>query len=314
MSMIHILLFFWILSAVFVVKERKIVRLIIYLGIFASISAGGFLLLGSPDVAMAGVILGVFYTIIFIVCFEKYYDLAYSPETAPAAMPTAKKKSVIKSFIAPACFIVFLIVLFINFMPTAPYNDYLRNLYITMFKHDFGGENAVTAIYLGYRMFDTLLEALVLLVSILAVIHLSWHKDITAEEVKQSDVSKSEIAVVTIRFICPVLILVSIYLILNGHISPGGGFHGGVVAASFFVCRYMIYQIYDIRVDKIVTLEKLIYTAIVLVAIFFVFMTVEVYLPVYQTMYLMLMNLLIGLKVACGFLIIFYRFIALERS
>ncbi|MCL1991537.1 MAG: hypothetical protein FWG66_01125, partial [Spirochaetes bacterium] len=234
--------------------------------------------------------------------------------SSAAAVSPAEKKPSFGSIIAPLAFCLFLVALIIYFMPTAPYDVHLRNMYISLFMIDLGGENAVTAIYLGYRMFDTLLEALVLLVSILAVIHLSWHKDLVVQTGELSEFRSSEIAVVTIRAICPIIILVSIYLVLNGHISPGGGFHGGVVAASFFVCRYMIYQIHDIRIDKLVSLEKLIYTAIVLVAIFFIFMTVDIPLPISMVTYMMIMNSLIGLKVACGFLIIFYRFIVLERS
>lgn len=36
---------------------------------------------------------------------------------------------------------------------------------------DTGAQNAVAAIYLDYRVFDTLLESLLLLISIVAVIH-----------------------------------------------------------------------------------------------------------------------------------------------
>ena len=307
MVMTPILLCFWLASAVFIIKERKVVRLIIYLGIFASVSAGCFLLLGAPDVAMAEIVIGVFSTILFVVCFEKYYDTADSPALT-------RRASAIKPYIPLLCFTGLLIFLFIKFIPDTVSNDYLKNLYLSMFQYDIGGENAVTAIYLGYRMYDTMLEALMLLVSIMAVIHLSWHKDLSAPCGKQSDIRSSQIAVVTIRLICPLIILFSIYLIMNGHISPGGGFHGGVVAASFFVCRYMIHEIYDIRIEKIITLEKLVYTGIVLLAMFFVFLSLDFYFPVPRILYLLIMNLLIGIKVACGFLVIFYRFVALERS
>lgn len=306
MNMISLLLFFWFASAVFVIKERKIIRLIIYLGIFAAISAGSFLLLGAPDVAMAAVILGSFSTIIFIVCFEKYYDLAYSP--------VAEKTTVFKSYAAPVCFTAALAGLFFWFMPGDPFNDYLKNLYLSMFKEEVGGENAVAAILLVYRMFDTLLEALVLLVCILAMMHLSWFKGMESKQGTFCEIRSSQIAVNTIRFICPIIILVSVYLILNGHISPGGGFHGGVVAASFFVCRYMMHEIYDIHIIRVVTVEKLAFVGIVLLPVFFIFLSAEIYFPMPSLMYVVIMNLLVGLKVACGFLIIFYRFIALERS
>lgn len=39
---------------------------------------------------------------------------------------------------------------------------------------DTQAQNAVTAVYLNYRLWDTLFESLVLLISALAVISLSW--------------------------------------------------------------------------------------------------------------------------------------------
>ncbi len=42
---------------------------------------------------------------------------------------------------------------------------------------DTAAGNAVTAIYLNYRFWDTLFEALILLISALAVISLSWSTD-----------------------------------------------------------------------------------------------------------------------------------------
>ena len=40
-----------------------------------------------------------------------------------------------------------------------------------------GAENAVTAVYLNYRLWDTLFEAMLLLLSALAVISFSWSMD-----------------------------------------------------------------------------------------------------------------------------------------
>ena len=304
--MIQIILFFWIVSAFFIIREQKVVRMIIHLGIFTLISSACFLLFAAPDVAMAEAVICAFSTIIFIVSFEKYYSFA--------DLSVAVKKS--GGLIRKILSLVFVILLFAIFMLLVPDHNAGSNLkdqYISMFSSDIGGENAVTAIYLGYRMYDTLFEALMLLVSVIAVVHLSQHKE---ENIvlsgKRKDINRSEIAVFTVRIICPILVLFGIYLIINGHISPGGGFQGGVVLASFFMCRYMIYAIYDIPINKAVLLEKLIYLGVILLTVFFIFLGAVIFLEIPKTVYLIAMNMLIGMKVACGFLIIFYRFIAFE--
>ena len=41
-------------------------------------------------------------------------------------------------------------------------------------------------------------------------------------------------------FMFPLIIIFGVYMILNGHLSPGGGFQGGTILASVFICRYLI--------------------------------------------------------------------------
>jgi len=304
--MIPIFLFFWVVSAALLIWERRVVRLIIILGIYSLITAVCFFLLAAPDVAMAEAVVSAFSTILFIVCFEKYYsNVAPSKEFHPHIRMAGK--------LIPFIFTILLAALFLWLMPEQTPVTYLKDMYITSFSGDIGGENAVTAIYLGYRMYDTVFEALMLLICIVAVVHLSRHEDNVAKEATPHVVSDSNIVGVTIRVICPVLLLVSVYLVANGHISPGGGFHAGVVAAALFVCRYMIYGITDMRINKVIVMEKLVYLGIFVFTIYFIFIGAINYLPIPKYIYLTGINLLLGIKVACGFFIVFYRFIAFER-
>lgn len=52
--------------------------------------------------------------------------------------------------------------------------------------YDTSAQNAVTAVYLNYRLFDTIFESLVLLISVLAVISLSWSSE-KAEKEKRNE-------------------------------------------------------------------------------------------------------------------------------
>ena len=54
-------------------------------------------------------------------------------------------------------------------IPTAHYEQH----YVT----DTGATNIVAGIYLNYRVFDSLLETLMLLVSVAAVVALSWRRE-----------------------------------------------------------------------------------------------------------------------------------------
>jgi len=315
MNLNPIFIFFWIISAILIVMERRLVRLLVYMGVFSLLSAGCMLLFAAPDVAMAQAVVSGFSTILFIITFEQYYGEKdhFFPRSNARKGTGARRPFSIRDTVFPLCFTLFLAVLFIRFIPLDAPNTYLKMEYLSRFHQDIGGENAVTAIYMGYRMYDTMFEALTLLVSVVAVVHLSWYKDLSVPRGKPSATRNSDIAFVTIRILSPLLILFAIYMVMNGHISPGGGFQGGVIAASFFVCRYMIYDVYDIRIDRVVTMEKFIFSGIAVLGMFSILLSVGAFFPIPKTFYLVLMNLLIGIKVSCGFFIIFYRFVALER-
>lgn len=53
----------------------------------------------------------------------------------------------------------------------------LVEYYLKNFQEETFAQNAVAAIYLNYRMFDSIFETLILLVSVTAVINFSWRQD-----------------------------------------------------------------------------------------------------------------------------------------
>ena len=306
----------WIASAILILFEQRIVRMILYFSVFSLFSAVVFLLLGAPDVAMAEAAIASFVTIFFLSCFEKYSHFD-NTEPAFSGFSAASARRWLKKSILPFGFVCVLAVLFFLSVPTDTPNTYLKYQYTTRFYTDVGGINAVTAIYLGYRVYDTLFEALILLVGVLAVAHMSYHSEEHVDDGKHSNIERYKVAVIPIKIIAPLLLVFGIYLTANGAFSPGGGFQGGVIIASFFVCRYMIYDLYDIPVEAIAIGKKIVFIALVASAAFVVFLGATLHLPMaqqpfIQTIYLVLMNLLIGTKVACGFIVLFYRYIAIE--
>ena len=51
----------------------------------------------------------------------------------------------------------------------------------------------------------------------------------------------------TTRFMLPLLLLFSIFLLIRGHNEPGGGFRGGLVAASAFVLNAFAFGVPAVR-------------------------------------------------------------------
>jgi len=95
-----------------------------------------------------------------------------------------------------------------------------------------GSANVVTAIVVQYRGLDTLGEVTVLFVSALGVAILaSGFKDNVFRNMFAQD-DGGFVLQYGGRFLMPFIVLVGVYIIAHGHLSPGGGFPGGVLIAT----------------------------------------------------------------------------------
>lgn len=110
----------------------------------------------------------------------------------------------------------------------------------------------------------------------------------------------------------PVILVFGLYIVVNGHVSPGGGFQGGALIMAIYICKYIINPMDTIALLRLQSLEKIILILIFAFALGFLATMANMSFPILNVPYLILMNLLIGIKVACGMTIIFYRFILYE--
>lgn len=194
----------------------------------------------------------------------------------------------------------------------------LMDFFTTDFYAETGAKNAVAGIYLNYRMFDTLFEALMLMVSVMEVINVSWANKHAEVYRFEPDVlnrkNNSEIIIRMMGIVYPFVVLIGLYVILNGHVSPGGGFQGGTILATALITRYLVYPNFDINLEIIEVIEKIIFVFILLVPVTYVFMDIIPTNDFLNETYMVIMNSLIGFKVFCGLSIIFYRFVFFEGA
>ncbi len=110
--------------------------------------------------------------------------------------------------------------------------------YVENGMEETGAVNAVTGMILDYRAFDTLGESFVLFTATCAVLILmredkserTLRKDEKSE--KLCRLSDDTIVRVTCKTIIPIIMLFGVYILLNGHLSPGGGFAGGAIIGA----------------------------------------------------------------------------------
>ncbi len=116
-------------------------------------------------------------------------------------------------------------------VPEAP--GALASSYLSDAPGDFGAANVVTAIVVSYRGFDTLGEVAVLFAATAGVGALLTRKRLglgAAES--EPKPAATEILVTATGLLTGLLVMFGVYIFLHGHLTPGGGFQGGVVIAT----------------------------------------------------------------------------------
>ena len=111
-------------------------------------------------------------------------------------------------------------------------------VYVTRAPEEIGAQNLVTAVIVTLRGLDTLGEVAVLFIAATAVGFLM--SDSGKELHRRTDQSApergpSEILETGSALLYPLLLLFGVYVFVHGHLTPGGGFQGGVIMASGLV-------------------------------------------------------------------------------
>lgn len=120
--------------------------------------------------------------------------------------------------------------------PDNPAHNEVVDKYIEDGLQDTGAVNVVTGMILDYRAFDTFGESNVLFIATCTVLILMRNDKKKPEDHDHSDrhwEPKSDAILQKVTFILfPIIAIYGIYVVLNGHLSPGGGFSGGAIIGA----------------------------------------------------------------------------------
>ena len=126
---------------------------------------------------------------------------------------------------------------------TAPTVNEVAQRYVEQGTQETGAVNTVAGMILDYRAFDTLGESFVLFTAMCAVTIL-LNRSGKRRWLLQPDVvdyASDPIVAPMSRFLIPVILVFGIYILLNGHLSPGGGFSGGAILAAGLMLFAMVW-------------------------------------------------------------------------
>ena len=137
--------------------------------------------------------------------------------------------------------------------------------------------NMVTAVLADYRGFDTMLETVVVFIAGLAVVSIlrGGPQRRTRDREFVVDFEPDLIVTNTVRLIVPVIQIFAFYVLAHGHVSPGGGFQGGVAMGASFILVALAWDLKTAlsrfsleRCFQVATLGIVIYAGIGLISMF----------------------------------------------
>ena len=139
-----------------------------------------------------------------------------------------------------ACCVALILMLLtaVSYLPPVgatdnPSSNEVAAKYIEDGLQDTGAVNIVTGMILDYRAFDTFGESNVLFIATCTVLILLRSDKKKDKQQEQHYEPKDDSILQRVTFLLfPIIVIFGIYVILNGHISPGGGFSGGAIVGA----------------------------------------------------------------------------------
>lgn len=173
-------------------------------------------------------------------------------------------------------FLVLMLLIAVSHLPTVgstnkPANNEVAQRYIEDGLQETGAVNIVTGMILDYRAFDTLGESHVLFVATCTVLILlrrdeKKRKDGEEAEAEQDFLyePKDDVILQTVaKILVPPIVIFGIYVILGGHLGPGGGFSGGAIIGAGLILYLNAFGFEKTeRFFKASTYKKLSFTAL----------------------------------------------------
>lgn len=132
----------------------------------------------------------------------------------------------------------------------------VKDVYLQQTVQELKVANTVTSIVVNFRGFDTLGEVTVLFLSVTALGSILYKKRHLVGE-RSVMFSASSIVTSGSKLLFPAIVLLGAYVFIHGHLSPGGGFQGGVIIATGFLLMLLAYENYSVSHNGLAIVESL---------------------------------------------------------
>ncbi|MCL2381047.1 MAG: DUF4040 domain-containing protein [Treponema sp.] len=211
--------------------------------------------------------------------------------------------------------------------PSNPTNNEVPRKFIEDGIQDTGAINVVASMLFDYRAFDTLGEACVLIAAVCAVLILlrtdgGFGLPTFHAFVRETEEPRQDIILKNMSFLLVGMILVfGSYVVMNGHLTPGGGFSGGAILGASLILfvstsgTSQAYKFMNYKVcSRVMSISLLFYIAAKGYSFFFGANQMQTNIPLgtpgelFSAGLIMPLNIAVGLIVACSMYLIYILF------
>jgi multicomponent Na+:H+ antiporter subunit B len=125
--------------------------------------------------------------------------------------------------------IILLTSIFFIFVLNVDFGSSTSSFTPELITRENGSQNMVSSIVLDFRLFDTFFEVLVFTI---AVIGVSFYMEKLPEYKGEDTIVASPVIQIMTPILFQIIVLISLYIALTGHLGPGGGFAAGVMMGT----------------------------------------------------------------------------------
>ena len=176
--------------------------------------------------------------------YHPHHDMA----SAHRAIRCGQKAYTVLAIVLCLIFSAFMLLTVANLpsygSDSAPTVNEVAERYVEKGTEETGAVNTVAGMILDYRAFDTLGESFVLFTAMCAVTMLMnapGKRRVRKLDYEVLDCYQDPIIRTVCKLVIPIILMFGIYILLNGHLSPGGGFSGGAIMASALIIYALVW-------------------------------------------------------------------------
>jgi len=125
--------------------------------------------------------------------------------------------------------IILLTSIFFLFVLNVDFGSSTSSFTPELITRENGSQNIFSSIVLDFRLFDTFFEVLVFTIAIIGV---SFYMEKLPEYKGEDTIVSSPVIQIMTPILFQIIVMISLYIALTGHLGPGGGFAAGVMMGT----------------------------------------------------------------------------------